>query len=111
MTIEQQLDELAGLEYPKKVDVVDRVMAEVEQKPYLRPVHRFNHWQRIGTIAAAAVVALVAVNVVLFNTGSLNNDGTGSMVSQVDDYSSWNTVEAVADSSKTTSAIDEAHTN
>ena len=93
MTIEQQLDELAGQEYPKKVDVVDRVMAEVEKKPYLRPVHNRVNWQRISVIAAAAVVALVAVNVVVFNTGSLDNGSQGIPIAQDND---WNTVEEEA---------------
>ena len=93
MTIEQQLDELACQEYPKKVDVVDRVMAEVEKKPYLRPVNNRVNWQRISVIAAAAVVALVAVNVVVFNTGSLDNGSQGLPIAQDND---WNTVEEEA---------------
>ena len=98
MTLEQQLDELAGQEYPKKVDVVDRVMAEVEKKPYLRPVHRRVNWQRITAVAAAAVVALVAVNVVVFNNHSYDNNGVGSTIAQDND---WNTVEeAVNDTVK-----------
>lgn len=96
MTIEQTLEQLAGLEYPKKVDVVDRVMAEVGKKPYLRPAHRNVSWQRISTVAAAAMVALVLVNVALFHFHSYDNEGMGSMIAQVNDYSSWNTVEDAA---------------
>ena len=99
MTIEQQLDELAGLEYPKKVDVVDQVMAEVEKKPYLRPVHKQVRWQRIGTIAAAAVVALVAVNVVVFNSSNTDNSSQGISIAPDND---WSTVEEEAiDTNKT----------
>lgn len=93
MTIEQQLDELAGLEYPKKVDVVDQVMAEVEKKPYLRPVHGRVNWRNVSTIAAAAVVALVAINVVVFNGHSLDNGTQGIPIAQDND---WNTVEEEA---------------
>lgn len=93
MTIEQQLDELSGLEYPKKVDVVDQVMAEVSKKPYLRPVHKNVRWQRIGTIAAAAVVALVAVNVAVFGNRSNDNSGVGVSIAADND---WNTIEEEA---------------
>ncbi|MBR4505427.1 MAG: hypothetical protein IKP21_01475 [Bacteroidales bacterium] len=93
MTIEQQLDELSGLEYPKKVDVVDQVMAEVEKKPYLRPVHGRVNWQRISAIAAAAVVVLVAVNVVVFNNLGHDNGSQGIPVAQDND---WNTIEEEA---------------
>ena len=86
MTIEQTLEQLAGLEYPKKVDVVDRVMAEVGQKPYLRPVHSRHGWQRIGAIAAAAVVALVAINVVVFNSSSTDNGGQGITIATDNGY-------------------------
>ena len=37
MTIEKQLRELAQQTCPKQVDVVDAVMAEVRQRPYLQP--------------------------------------------------------------------------
>lgn len=93
MTLEQQLDELAGQEYPKNVDVVDRVMAEVEKKPYLRPVHRRVNWQRISTVAAAAMLALVAVNVIVFNSRSLDNATQGLPVVQED---GWSTIEEEA---------------
>lgn len=82
MTTEQQLDELARLEYPKKVDVVDKVMAEVGQKPYLRPVHKPIRWQRIATIAAVAVV--------LFNSGTTDNASQGISVPS---DNTWTTVE------------------
>lgn len=101
MTIEQQLDELAGLEYPKKVDVMDRVMAEVEKKPYLRPVRKHVSWQRVTTIAAAAVVALLAVNVVVFNSGSLDNGSQGLPIAQ---DNGWSTVEEEAVDTNITTA-------
>ena len=61
MTLEQRLDQLAQLQYPHKVDVVDSVMTQVSQRPYLRPVRRSVTWRYIS-IAAAAVVALFIVN-------------------------------------------------
>jgi hypothetical protein len=96
MTIEDTLEQLSHQQYPHQVDVVDRVMAQVEQHPYLQPVrHRVVSWQRIGAVAAAAVVALVAVNVTLFHD-NYDNEGMGSMIAQVNDYSTWNTVEEAA---------------
>ena len=96
MTIDQTLEQLARQQYPGKVDVVDRVMAQVEQHPYLQRVtpQRFG-WQRFSAIAAAAVVALLAVNVVFFHN-AYDDDGIGSMIAQVNDYSSWNSVEYAA---------------
>lgn len=96
MTIEETLKQIAGQQCPYQVDVVDRVMAEVCQKPYLRPVHRRVNWQRISAVAAAAVVALVVVNVAFFRTMGYDNEGLGSMMAQVNDYSSWNTIEDAA---------------
>lgn len=96
MTIEDTLEQLSRQQYPHQVDVVERVMAQVEKHPYLRPMHRRAvNWQRIGAVAAAAVVALVAVNVTLFHD-NYDNEGMGSMIAQVNDYSTWNTVEESA---------------
>ena len=96
MTIDERLEQLAGLEYPGKVDVVDRVMAEVSKKPYLRPVHRKVSWQRISAVAAAAAVLLVVVNIAVFHPFGYDDEGLGTMIAQVNDYSSWNTVEEAA---------------
>ena len=47
MTIEKQLQELAQQTCPKQVDVVDAVMAEVRQRPYLQPAsHAPYAWLR-----------------------------------------------------------------
>lgn len=87
MTVDEGLKELARMDYPREVDVVDGVMAEVMKHPYLRPVHRtVQPWQRIvSTTVAAAVVALV-VNVVALRMNSYDEAGIGSMISQVHDY-------------------------
>lgn len=97
MTIDQQLKQLAACDYPHKVDVVDAVMRQVAAKPYLQPVHRKMNWRLVGTTAAAAVALAFVVNIALFNTRSYDEEGLGSMIAQVNDYSSWNTIESAAD--------------
>lgn len=96
MTVDETLEMLAGQQYPHKVDVVDRVMAQVQDKPYLVPVRKRPLWPRISAVAAAAVVALVAVNVAVFNLRGYDEDSMGSMIAQLNDYSQWNTVEQAA---------------
>lgn len=95
MTLEQQLDKLAQLQYPHKVDVVDSVMAQVTQRPYLRPVRRSVTWRYIS-IAAAAVVALFIVNITIFRPAAYSNEDMGFAIAQFNDYSSWSTVEEAA---------------
>lgn len=95
MTLEQTLEQLSQQQYPHKVDVVDRVMAQVQQKPYLRPVRRSIGWRQIS-IAAAAVVALFVVNITFFRPSSFSNEDMGYAISQFNDFSSWNTVEEAA---------------
>lgn len=96
MTLEQTLEQLSQQQCPHKVDVVDRVMAQVQQKPYLRPVRRSIGWKQISVAAAAAVVALFIVNITIFKPTSLSNEDMGYAISQFNDYSSWNTVEEAA---------------
>ena len=97
MTIEEQLKELAAQEYPRKVDVVDAVMREVSQRPYLQPVHRKVYWRLISGAAAAAVALVLVVNIAIHNFRGYDDDGLGSMIAQVNDYSSWTTVEDAAE--------------
>jgi hypothetical protein len=97
MTIEKQLEQLAAQRCPREVDVVDRVMAEVGRHPYMQPRHKTSRrlvWT--GAFAAAAAVAVLLVNVVVINLHSRNTDGMGSMIAQVNDYSSWCPVEDAA---------------
>ena len=97
MTIEKQLEQLAAQRCPKEVDVVDRVMAEVGSRPYLQPRHTVSRrfvWT--GAVAAAAAVVLLLVNVAVINLRSYNTDGMGSMMAQVNDYSSWCPIEDAA---------------
>ena len=96
MTLEQKLNQLASLQYPHKVDVVDSVMAQVSQRPYLRPVRRTLSWRYISIAAAAAVVALFIVNITLFRPVNSSNEDMGCAIAQFNDYSSWNTVEEAA---------------
>lgn len=96
MTLEQRLEQLSQQQYPHKVDVVESVMAQVQQKPYLRPVRRSIGWKQISVAAAAAVVALFIVNITIYRPASLSNEDMGLAISQFNDYSSWNTVEEAA---------------
>lgn len=96
MTLEQKLNQLASLQYPHKVDVVDSVMAQVSQRPYMRPVRRTLSWRYISIAAAAAVVALFIVNITLFRPVNSSNEDMGFAIAQFNDYSSWNTVEEAA---------------
>ena len=95
MTIDEQLEQLAHLQCPRQVDVVDRVMAEVKQKPYLQPARR-RLWRPISIAAAAAVAVLLVVNVVSLYTHSYDEANLGLTLVQVNDYSSWSTVEDLA---------------
>ena len=97
MNIDELLKEIGSQSYPRQIDVVDRVMAQVATKPYLQPLHRKNNWQRISAIAAAAVMLLVVVNVAVFNSNRYDDEGMGRMIAQYNDYSQWNSVENVAE--------------
>ena len=100
MKIDEQLEQLARMQCPQQVDVTDRVMAQVMQRPYLRPqyssLRRGKIWRTIGVAAVAASLALVVVNVTSVYTRSYDEEGMGSMIAQFNDYSSWNTVEEAA---------------
>lgn len=96
MTIDEQLEQLAHLQYPRQVDVTDRVMEHVMQHRYMRPVRRRALWQPVGAVAAAAAVILLVVNVVSIHVQSYDEAGMGNTLAQVNDYSSWNTVEESA---------------
>lgn len=96
MNIEQTLEQLSHLRYPRQVDVTEGVMAQISQHPYLRPLHRSHLWRRVSLAVAAAVVALVLFNIAFVRSRSYDVEGMGSMMAQVNDYSSWYTVEEVA---------------
>lgn len=105
MNIEEQLQILSRQTYPKQVDVVDAVMAQVRQKPYLQPgaqsraaglshVHRTALWRTVALTAVAAVAALVVINVGAFR--SYDVEGIGSMIASVSDYDYYSSVESAA---------------
>lgn len=96
MNIDQTLEQLSHLQCPRQVDVTDRVMEQVMQRPYLQPVHHRHILRNIGIVAAAASLALVILNVTTIYTHSYDDEGLGSMIAQVNDYSSWNSIEEMA---------------
>lgn len=87
MTVDEGLWQLAAMECPRKVNVVDGVMAEVIKHPYLRPARKsVQPWQRIVSTTLAAAIVAVAVNVAMVRMNSYDEAGIGSMISQVQDY-------------------------
>lgn len=86
MTIDEGLQELARQQYPRRVDVVEGVMAQVRQHPYLRPVRQVRTWQRIASSAVAAVLLALVVSTVVVRLQANNDAGIGSMIAQVQDY-------------------------
>lgn len=97
MNIEETLEQLAQQTCPRKVDVVDSVMATVSQHPYLRPVSKHTYWRPIGAAAAAAVALLLAVGIAVPLLRPYDEDDMSSMIAQVNDYSAWTSVEDVAE--------------
>ena len=107
MNIEEQLKELSHQNCPRQVDVVDRVMAEVRQHPYLIPTAAAETrravtpikkvlWRRIAMTAAAAVAALVVFNIAV--APSYNEEQIGTMLAYVYDYDNYASVESAAPS-------------
>ena len=106
MNIDEQLQELSRQTCPKQVDVVDAVMAQVRQHPYLMPVVETRQaasprktnkvlWRRIALTAAAAVAALVVLNVSL--RPSYDEAQIGDMLACVTDYDYYSPVEELAE--------------
>lgn len=101
MNIDQTLEHLSHLQCPRQVDVTDRVMEQVMQRPYLQPQYptrknRAPLLRRIGIVAVAASLALVVLNVAVVYTRPYDEESMESTIAQLNDYSSWNTVEEVA---------------
>ncbi len=81
---------------PKEVDVVDAVMAEVRQHPYLMPRRRNVLLRRIALSAAAvAAVAIIAVPALLPRT--YDEQGIGEMIASVQSYDYYSHVESLAE--------------
>lgn len=91
MSLDETLKMMGQTTYPKKVDVVDTVMAKVADKPYLRATHKNIRWRYVS--AAAAVIALVVVNVLFVRGRNDNTDDILATIVQVNDFSMWNYVE------------------
>ncbi len=99
--IEEQLRQLSRQTYPKQVDVVDAVMDTIRKqnsgkKPQHAPASR-PLWPRLAISSAAAVVALVVVNLTLFRSHAYNEDLIGSTMADVSDYSYYAPIESFAD--------------
>ena len=95
MNIDEQLQELKNLRYPKEVDVVDSVMAEVRTlKPAAKPMIRPVVWRSAALTAVAAVAALVVMNISF--RPSYDEEQIGNMLAYVSDYDYYVPVEDVA---------------
>ena len=94
MNIEEQLKDLSRQECPRQVDVVDAVMAQVRQKPYLIRRQGNPVWRRVALTATAAAAALVVVNVA--TPRSYDEDQIGSMLAFVSDINYYMPVESAA---------------
>lgn len=98
MILEEQLDQLRAQHLDRKVDVVESVMARVStqtprQRPRTRPL-----WQPISVVAAAAMVAVLLINSAIIQFHSYDEEGLTNTIVQLNDYSSWHSVEEVASS-------------
>lgn len=112
MNIDEQLQTLSRQTCPKQVDVVDAVMAQVRQHPYMMPhvetriaaspqpaaspSHRKVLWRRVTLSAAAAVAALVVLNISL-RPSSYNEAQISDMMAYVSDYDYYLPVEEAAE--------------
>ena len=101
MNIEEQLRLLSHQTYPHQVDVVDAVMDTIRKQPLSmktqpapapRPL-----WPRLAVSSAAAVIALVVVNLTLFRSHTYNEALIGNTIADVSDYSYYAPVESLAD--------------
>lgn len=95
MNIDQLLQEIAQQEAPRQVDVAERVMAEVAQHPYMQRKRNSYATRRIVSIAMAATLALVVVNVIHLKAHSYDEDLISSTISQVNNYESYYSSSAI----------------
>lgn len=95
MNTEQLLKELSQQTCPREVDVVDAVMAQVRQRPYLMPRRNTTLVRRIAlSVAAVAAVAIIAVPALMPRSG--NDDQLDDMFAYVQDYDYFYHVESAA---------------
>jgi hypothetical protein len=99
MTIEEKLKEVGALQCPVRVDVVDSVMERVRQKE-LHEVAGSSLPKRLftwgGSLAAAAVVALLLVNVLAVKPVATSDQQLGEMIASLQDFESYGAVEDAA---------------
>ena len=96
MTIDEGLKELARQQCPHDVDVVDGVMAQVRQHPYLQPRHKVVAWQRVVSSSVAAVVIALVVGITIVRIQAYNDAGIGNMIAQLQDYDYYGAAEEPA---------------
>lgn len=95
MNTEQLLKELSQQTCPREVDVVDAVMAQVRQRPYLMPRRNTTLVRRIAlSVAAVAAVAIIAVPALM--PRSVNDAQLDDMFAYVQDYDYFYHVESAA---------------
>lgn len=95
MNTEQLLKELSQQTCPREVDVVDAVMAQVRQRPYLMPRRNTTLVRRIAlSVAAVAAVAIIAVPALM--PRSDNDAQLDDMFAYVQDYDYFYHVESAA---------------
>ena len=95
MNTEQLLKELSQQTCPREVDVVDAVMAQVRQRPYLMPRRNTTLVRRIAlSVAAIAAVAIIAVPALM--PRSVNDAQLDDMFAYVQDYDYFYHVESAA---------------
>lgn len=95
MNTEQLLKELSQQTCPREVDVVDAVMAQVRQRPYLMPKRNTTLVRRIAlSVAAVAAVAIIAVPALM--PRSVNDAQLDDMFAYVQDYDYFYHVESAA---------------
>ena len=95
MNIDEQLKVLARERCPRQVDVVEPVMAQVRRMGVptasrtVRPL-----WPRLAISSAAAVIALLVINITLFRSHSYDEEQIGTTMAYVSDYSYYASVES-----------------
>ena len=111
MNIEERLQELKREQCPVKVDVVDSVMQQVRNlniqsngstaqqsdHPAVRrisPLTRIVTW--VGSLAAAAVVAILVINTLVVSPVASSDQQLGNMIASLQDYDYYGSVEEVA---------------
>ncbi|MBQ9417760.1 MAG: hypothetical protein IJU19_04185 [Bacteroidales bacterium] len=95
MTLDQALNNIARMQYPRQVNVVDGVMSRIATHPKLHPLSAAAHRWRI--LSAAAMLALaVGTGIYFLVPKTASEEALETMLVQYNDFSSWNTIEEAA---------------